>query len=168
MSEKEKDPVQESSDDTQMYYIIGAVVLVIVVAMGYFLWPKSPTTALPAQTVAPLVPTPTPGPITGLACEKQYYNPVIGLPKYYLSVEGVDVPDAKSVSCNIAVSVGEKTVARESTESALTAVPERNGGVFRCTTKGLELKKSIPTKIDVTLEDDLNETATCSSVFILP
>ena len=167
MNDEDKEPMTEEGSETQMYYVIGAVVLVIVIAMGYFLWPKSPTSS-PVQTMISLEPTPTPGPITKFTCEKQYYNPVIGLPKYFVSVEGVDLSNTKSVTCTTEINVANKVVATDVTQSTMSAVPERNGNIFKCTTKGLDLPKNIPTKVDVALKDDVNSTATCSATFLLP
>lgn len=165
--EAEKETISEEGNETQMYYVIGAVILVVIIAMGYFLWPKSPSSS-PVQTVAPLEPTPTPGPITSLACERQYYNPVIGFPTYFLSVEGVDLSNTKSVTCTTEVRVANRTLVTDSTQSAMTAVPQRNGNVFKCTTKALDLEKNVPITVDVALKDDVNATATCSAEFLLP
>lgn len=167
MNDEEKEPMTEEGSETQMYYVIGAVVLVVVIAMGYFLWPKAPSSTS-IQTVAPLEPTPTPGPITKLACERQYYNPVIGFAKYFVSVEGADLSNTKSVTCTTEVRVANRTVATDSTQSAMTAVPERNGNIFRCSTKALDLQKNVPITVDVALKDDVNATATCSAEFLLP
>lgn len=165
--EEEKESMTEEGSEGQMYYVIGAVVLVVVIALGYFLWPKTPSSS-PVQTVVPLEPTPTPGPITKLACEKQYYNPIIGLPKYFVSVEGVDLSNTKSVTCTTDIRVTNRTLATDSTQSTMSAVPERNGNTFKCTTKALDLQKNVPITVDVALKDDVNATATCSAEFLLP
>ncbi len=167
MNDEEKEPMTEEGSETQMYYVIGAVVLVVVIAMGYFLWPKTPSSTS-IQTVAPLEPTPTPGPITKLACERQYYNPVIGFPTYFISVEGVDLSNTKSVTCTTEVRVANRIMTTDSTQSAMTAVPERNGNVFKCTTKALDLQMNVPITVDVALKDDVNAIATCSAEFLLP
>ncbi|MCL4359941.1 hypothetical protein M1555_01635 [Patescibacteria group bacterium] len=153
-----------------IYYIIGAVLLVAIIGAGYFLRPKNtpPATNAPAETAAVPTPTPTPGPITGLACEKSYYNPVIGFAQYYLSFEGGDVSPAHTVTCNIEASQSGAIVAAVNVESPLTAAPQRNGSTFRCTTKKLDLKPNIPTKVNVVIKDDLNNQSTCSANFLLP
>src|SRR5258706_3847854 len=94
---------QIESQNMNQYYILGAVVLVAVVVAGYLLRSKS-SSSVPSP-VAEVVPTatPTPGPITGLACDTQYYNPVIGFSKYYLSVEGGDISKASKVDCAFTV-----------------------------------------------------------------
>lgn len=167
MNDEEKKSMKDEGSETQMYYVIGAVVLVVIIAMGYFLWPKAPSSSS-VQTVAPLEPTPTPGPITKLACEKQYYNPVVGFPQYFVSVEGVDLSNTKSVTCTTEVRVANRTLSTDSTQSAMTAVPERNGNTFKCTTKALDLLENVPITVDVALKDDVNATASCSAEFLLP
>ena len=158
---------QSQSMGTKQYYVLGFIVLVAVVIAGFLLRGKS---AAPASTQTPVVqvPTPTPGPITQLACDTQYYNPVIGFPKYYLSVEGGDLSSAKKVDCTFTVSVNNKVVATEAASSPLTDKPQRGGGTFRCTSPGLELTPNTPTVVDVVLKDDLKGTSTCSSTFIFP
>jgi hypothetical protein len=156
------------SQNMNQYYVLGAVVLVAVVIAGYLLRSKpSSSTASPIADVVPTA-TPTPGPITGLACDLQYYNPVVGLPKYYLSVEGGDVSKATKVDCTFTSSVDGKVVNTTRASSSLTAKPERGGNTFRCTTEGVELKADVPTVVDVTLKDDLKSTATCSATFLFP
>lgn len=151
-----------------MSYVLGAVLVVAVVAGGFFLKPKSPAqTGEQPATMAPQA-TPTPGPITKLGCDSQYYNPVIGFEKYYLSVEGGDTSDADEVSCTMKISQENKVVATEKMTSGLTAKPDRGGSVFKCSTKALELKHTIPTKVDVSLADDKGATATCTAMFALP
>lgn len=152
-----------------MYYVLGAIVLVAVIGAGYLLRPKTAAPSGEGQptSMAPVA-TPTPGPITRLACDSQYYNPVIGFPKYYVSVKGGDVTGPTKVDCAMTISQENRVVNTESLSSPLTAAPERGGSVFTCTTQGLELKPTIPTKVDVVLKDDQGAKATCSAVFSLP
>ena len=168
MEDTEKQVTQPSGAFT--YYVLGAVVIALIAGGVYFLRPKatSPTSPQPVNEVVEVVPTPTPGPITGLACEQQYYNPVVGFKKYYLGVGGVDLMTTKKVDCNLTVSVAGKVVATASAESGLTAVTERSGGTFRCDSKGLELEANVPTVVDVILTNDKKETATCTQTFVLP
>ena len=167
---KSEKAMADAEGSQTLYYIVGALVVVAIAVGAYFLRPKStsetaPTTPTAASEQQPVVAT---GPISQLACESQYYNPVIGFPKYYVSVQGVDVPSAKKVDCTFTISVSGKTVATESASSNLLAAPERNGGIFRCTTKALELEKKIPTKVDVEVKDDLGTTVGCSRSFSFP
>lgn len=152
----------------QIYYILGAVILVAIIVAGYFLRPQSGLSPTMPTIATPVIPTPTPGPITALACERQYYNPVIGFAKYYLSVQGVDLSNASKVDCDITVSNAGKVVATESASSPLTSAPERNGATFRCTTKAMTLTPTIVSKVDFAIKDDLGKTATCTSTFTLP
>jgi hypothetical protein len=156
-----------TSNNSSLYYVLGAVVLVAVIGAGYLLRPKATTPGEQAAGAAPTV-APTPGPITQLTCENQYYNPVLGFPKYYFSVEGADPAGPTSVDCSFTVTQENRVVATEKVNAPLLAKPERNGNVFKCLTPGLELKPSVPTKVDVVLLDDQGAKATCSAVFSLP
>lgn len=152
------------------YYLLGAVVLALIAGGVYFLRPKapvSPTTSGTTEGTEPVA-SPTPGPITALACERQWYNPVIGFAKYYLGVDGVDLMTSKKVMCNFSVSVAGKVVATTSAESALTSAVERGGGTFRCDSSALELEPNVPTVVDVILKNDTNQTASCTQTFLLP
>ncbi|OGG23824.1 hypothetical protein A3A79_01300 [Candidatus Gottesmanbacteria bacterium RIFCSPLOWO2_01_FULL_43_11b] len=169
MEEKTKAGEGENS---ALYYGIGAAVLVILVAGIYIFRPKTSPTTSPVSpgaqvTDIPLV-RPT-GPITGLACELQYYNPVVGKKEFYVSVEGAALPDAKSVDCNFTFSVAGSVVKTDSiTDAKLVEEKSRNGKLFTCTTVPLELEPSVPTTVDFALSDDLKNTATCSSTFLFP
>jgi hypothetical protein len=157
----------QPSTNSSLYYVLGAIVLVAVIVAGYLLRPKPATTGEQAAGV-PATITPMSGPITELACENQYYNPVLGFPKYYFSVEGADPVGASSVDCTFTFTQENKVVAVEKVTGPLLAKPERNGNVFKCITPGLDLKPSIPTKVDVVLRDDEGAKATCSAMFTLP
>lgn len=153
---------------TKQYYVLGLIVLIAVIVAGYLLRSKSTSTPAPTPTAQVLAPTPTPGPITGLACDMQYYNPVLGFAKYYLSAEGGDLSSATKVDCIFTISVDNKVVATHSVSSPLTDKPQRGGSTFRCTTPSIQLTPNIPTVVDVVLKDDLKASSTCSSTFILP
>lgn len=150
------------------YYLVGAVVLAVIAGGVYFLRPKSTTAPAGNNVVTPVEVFPTPGPITGLACERQWYNPVNYTPKYFLAVEGVDLLTTKKVMCNFSVSVGGKVIATSSAESGLTQAAARGGGTFRCDSKELSLEPNVPTVVDVTLTNDAKQTATCTQTFVLP
>jgi len=152
-----------------MYYLLGAIVIAVVVGGVYFFRPKSTISPSSETMTAPVVEiSPTPGPILGLACERQWYNPVIGFPKYFLGVEGVDLMTTKKVSCNFSVSVAGKVVATTSAQSALVEAPQRGGGIFRCDSPSLELEPNTATVVDVMLKNDTNQTASCTQTFLLP
>lgn len=152
------------------YYLIGAVLLVLIAGGVYFLRPKSAGSPTPAtnEVMAPVEISPTPGPITGLACERQWYNPVVGFAKYFLGVEGADFMTTKKVLCNFSVSVGGKVVATTSAQSTLTQAANRGGGTFRCDSASLELEPNVPTVVDIVLKNDANQTASCTQTFVLP
>lgn len=151
-----------------MYYVLGAVVLVAVIGAGYLLRPKAPEGTGTQPTAMAPAPTPTPGPITRLGCDSQYYNPVIGFPKYYLSVKGGDVTGPTKVDCTMTISQANKVINTENLSSPLTAAPERGGSVFTCTSQGLDIQPTTPTKVEVALVDDQGAKATCSASFSLP
>lgn len=161
---------EQTTGDMKQYYVLGAVVLIAVVVAGYMLRPKtsmSPTSQAP-NAQQPAAPTPTPGPITKLGCDMQYFNPKIGFPEYYLSVEGGDISKATKVDCTFTASESGKIVATSKVTSPLTDKPERGGSTFRCTTKAIELTPSTPAVVDVELKDDLGATASCSGPFVFP
>ncbi len=164
---KEEQETQEIEGSQTLYYVVGAVIVIAIAAGAYFLRPKAAPEAPSTQTPIeqPIVST---GPITQLACTNQYYNPVIGFPKFYLTTDGVDVSPAKKVDCTFTVSVAGKTVETASASSDITEAPERGGGTFKCTTKAMELEKKIPTKIDVEVKDDQGATVGCSRSFSFP
>jgi len=161
----------EGSSNNMMSYVLGGVLVVAVIAGGYFLRPKPATTPTGDQSAgqnAPVAPVVMTGPITKLACDTQYYNPVIGFPKYYLSVEGVDVAGASEVTCTTTVTQNTKVVATETVSVPLTENAARGGLVFKCSTPAMELEPTVPTKVDIALVDDNGANATCSSLFALP
>lgn len=170
-AEKEgEETMNEEQSSNTSALVVGALIVVAVVGIAFYAMKgkagQTPEkTEVPTQTVTT---APTPKPISKLSCDSQYYNPVIGFPRYYLSVEGGDVSASTSVSCTMTVTAKNVKVATEKIVSPLTAAPERGGSTFRCTTKGLELEKNVPTKVDVTLENDQGESASCTKTFLLP
>lgn len=157
----------EATNNT-MSYVLGGILVVAVVAGGYFLRPKTAPAPAGGESAMQAQPTKAMGPITKLSCDTQYYNPVIGFAKYYLSVEGGDTKGASEVTCTTTVTQENKVVATEKVSVPLTEKGERGGLVFRCSTSALELKPSVPTKVDIKLVDDNDATATCSTLFALP
>lgn len=156
--------MEEQEENTSLYYIIGAIALVIVIAVGYFLRPKA---APPAAPVA-VVPTPTPSPITQFACENQYYNPVIALPGVYLGAQGGDLNETKMITCTFEVSVSNKVITRENVIATMSASPERGGQAWQCITKALDLQKGVPTRVNVNAINDLKKEASCTADFVFP
>ena len=167
--EEQQEQVAETSG-TFTYYLLGAVVLVLIVGGIYFLRPKTATVPTPTanEVMAPVEVLPASGPITGLACERQWYNPVVGFTKYFLGVEGADLLTSKNVLCSFTVSVGGKVVATTSAQSVLTEAVGRGGGTFQCGSPSLELEPNIPTVVDDMLKNDTNQTASCTQTFVFP
>jgi len=166
MEKEETSDVMESP--SMMTYVIGAVLVLVVIAGAWYFRSKTPTNVTePTGSEATLV-KPTLGPISGLACDQQYFNPKIGFPQYYLSVEGGNVSEAETVTCEFTAYVDEEEVASATAESPLTPQPERGGSTFRCTTEGIDLEPGVETIVDIALEDDLGETSTCTATFTFP
>lgn len=169
VEDKKEEHVHEAEGNQTLYYIAGALVVIAIAAGAYFLRPK-PTTETTSPTSIPAAQqqVASTGQISQLACEQQYYNPVIGFPKYYLSVAGVDVDPAKSVECTFTVSVAGQVVATESASSSVDPVADRGGGTYRCTTEAVKLEKTVPTKVDIEITDDLEAVVGCSRTFSFP
>lgn len=164
---------QTPQPNNQVYYILGAVAVAVVAGAIFFLKPQENVTPTPSvsgtETTAVVTnPPPATGPISKLACDQQYYNPVIGFPKYYLSLEGGDLTGPTTVDCKFTVSVTGTMVAEETVKTNLVANADRGGQTFRCTTGALDLAKTVATKVDVTVTDDQGASTSCSKVFSLP
>jgi hypothetical protein len=174
MEEEKHTSTEESGKDSTMYYIIGVLVLVLVLGVGYALRPKpakTPTTTEPVtQTEQAAVPVPTiqRGPITDFNCDTQYYNTVIGLPQYYLTVEGVGKTASDKVTCKFTITQGKDTLAKKTIEGQLQQAPDLGGYTWRCTTEALELPANEPINVDVNVENSAKETKTCNAVYLLP
>lgn len=154
---------QNQESEGSLVYIVGAIVIIAVIVAGVLMWPKS---AKKQETATPSASEQAVGTKTmfsKLICEKQWYNPVIGYPKFYLSADGGDIDPAKTVECSFAVLQGEKTVLTEKVPVTLVAAPERGGNSFTCTTKALEgIPQNIPLKLVTTITDDVGKTASCT------
>jgi len=168
MENKESHEAMESP--SMMTYIIGAVLVLAVITGAWYFRSKNKTAMTePTGSDAMMADvSPTPGPITGLSCDQQYFNPKIAFPEYYLSAEGGDVSGATNVTCTFTATVDGEEVATATVESPLTAAPQRNGSTFRCTTDAVELTPNVETVIDVALADDLGTTSTCTAAFTFP
>ena len=162
----EKTSEETMAAPSMMTYAIGAVLVVAVVAGAWYFRSKgTPNTVVETGGEQAAVMSPAPGPITALGCDQQYYNPRVGFPEYYLSVEGGDVSSANKVTCEFTTSVNGKIVSEATVSSPLTDAPARGGSTVRCTTKPMELEANIPTIVDVRISDDLGASASCSATF---
>lgn len=161
---------EEMQPQPMMTYIVSAVLIIIVLSGAWYFKSKSTSsenTLLP-QTQSEPVATPTPGPITKLACDNQYFNQKIGFNEYYLSAEGGDVSQAKTVTCEFTAKVNNKVITKTTVEGPLSQAPQRGGSTFRCTTKALALEPNVVTTVDIKLTDDLKASSTCSADFTFP
>jgi hypothetical protein len=165
MSTDEKNTTE---NDSSIYYVLGAVVLVAAIAGFFLLRPKTPAadTTTPVAS-APAV-EPTPGPITKFDCGKMYYNQKIGFEQFYISLEGVDTLTTGMETCNVTVSVKTKTVATASANGSLSEEPTRGGATFRCTTDAIDMARGVPTHIETVVTNPNKQTVTCKQDFIFP
>lgn len=167
----EKESSESMESPSMMTYVVGAVLVVAVIAGAWYFRSKSNKGAMVSPTTnnePAAMATPASTPITGLGCDQQWFNPKIGFNEYYLSASGGDASGAKSVSCAFTVKVDDKVVASATAQSPLSDAPQRNGSTFVCTSKALALDPSVKTTVEVALKDDLNATATCNADFTFP
>jgi len=160
--ENQTQPVEENS----LMYIVGAVIVVAVVVAGVIMWPKNKEakeTVVTTPQTETTVPSKTP--FTKLVCENEWYNPVIGMPKYYLSAGGGDVKNG-TIECtfNLSNATGAAVLTEKMTVETTTAV-ERNGNAFVCTTKALEkIPQNTPLKMNVVVKNNEGQTASCAGM----
>jgi hypothetical protein len=152
--------------ESSTLYIVGAVIIVAVIAAGVMLWPKQkPKT----ETATPIVEQKTM--ITKLTCNKQWFNPKIGFAQYYLGAEGEALTTAQGATCTftIAGSVDKKVIVTESIPAVLTEVSERGGKTFICRTPAVDLPKGSSVMMGTDIKDDLGATASCAAgLIVLP
>lgn len=161
---------EEVQSQPMMTYVVSAVLILVVLGGAWYFRSKSastPNSLIPVTQTEPIV-TPTPGPITKLDCDTQYFNQKIAFNEYYLSAEGGDVSEAKKVRCEFSVKVNDKIMGKATAEGPLSSAPQRNGSTFRCTSNAVAIEPNILTTIEVKLTDDLNATSTCSADFTFP
>lgn len=160
---------QAVESPSMMTYTIGAVLVIAVVAGAWYFRTKGTKSTIVEPGGQPIAATtPTPGPITELGCDQQYYNPKVAFNEYYLSAEGGDIAESEKVTCTFTASIDGKEVATATAQGPLTDAPQRGGKTFKCTTKAVALEPNVETVVDVRLTDDLNATATCSATFTFP
>lgn len=165
----EKEPSESMESPSMMTYVVGAVLVVAVVAGAWYFRTKGAKSSVVEPGGQPVaVATPTPGPITGLGCDQIYYNPRVAFNEYYLSAEGGDVENADKVTCEFTASVDGKAVATATAQGPLTDAPQRGGKTFRCTTKAVALEPNVVTVVDVKLTDNIKASSTCSATFTFP
>jgi len=158
--------VSQIQEESSMVYVVGAIIVVAVIVAAVVMWPKNKTneTATPTpETKVIIKPT-----LTKLVCESEWFNPVVGFPKYYLSAEGGDVSAGSEIQCTFNLIKDKETVLTEIINVPVTQSPERGGTTFRCTTKALEkLPQNIPVTFVTTVKNDDGMTASCSGAITL-
>lgn len=162
--ENETQNIQHEGETSSSVYIIGAVIVVAIIIAGVFLWPKPKTTTPEATTQTPLV-VEEKTMISKLSCDKQWYNPMIGFPKYYLSAEGSALLTTKSVTCTFTVTANAdgKVLATTEADAVLKPANERGGQTYQCTTKAVELVKGAAVTMKTMVTDDQGASASCTA-----
>ena len=164
----ENEKLSQTEGESSSVYIIGAVIVVAVIIAGVLLWPKPKSTTQTATTTPVVEEKAT---ITKLACEKQWYNPVIGFARYYLSAEGAALNTTKGITCTFTVTANAdgKVLATEDMPAVLRAADERGGQAFQSTTKAIDLTKGAAVTLKTMIKDDQGETASCTpGAMVLP
>jgi len=153
--------VSQTQEDGSLVYVVGAIIVVAIIVAAVLMWPKtkSSETATPTpETKVVIKPT-----LTKLVCESEWFNPVVGLPKYYLSAEGGDVSAGQEVECTFTILKDKETVLTDVVKVPVTAAPERGGTTFKCTTKALDrIPQNTPLKFVSTAKNEDGATASCS------
>jgi len=153
--------VSQTQEDGSLVYVVGAIIVVAVIVAAVLMWPKTKS----SETASPtpenkVVIRPT---LTKLVCENEWYNPVVGMPKYYLSAEGGDVSEGKEIECTFTIIKDKETILTEAMKVPVTAALERGGTTFKCTTKALDrIPQNTPLKFVSTVKNDEGSTASCS------
>lgn len=155
-------PHQE--EEGALVYIIGAIIVVAIIVAAVIMWPKPKQSSQTNTPVAETNTTPKPkAPLTALVCENEWFNPVIGLPKYYLSAEGGDVSKGENITCTFQIIKGKEPVITETMTVPVAQSPERGGTTFKCTTKALEhIPQNIPVEFTTIVKNEAGQTASCS------
>jgi len=152
----------QTQEENSMVYVIGAIIVVAVIVAAVVMWPKNKTkeVANPTTPATSVVNKPT---LTKLVCESEWFNPVIGLPKYYLSAEGGDVSAGTEIECAFSVIKDKETVMTETIRVPVKQAPERGGTTFVCTSKAIEkLPQNVPVTFVTTVKNQDGATASCS------
>jgi hypothetical protein len=151
----------QTQEESSMIYVVGAIIVVAVIVAAVVMWPKNKTgeTATPTQETK-VINKPT---LTKLVCEGEWFNPVVGLPKYYLSASGGDISAGQQMECTFTVIKDKETVMTETIKVPVTQSPERGGTTFQCTTKAIEkIPQNVPVTFVSTVKNEDGLTASCS------
>jgi len=154
----------QTQEESSIVYVVGAIIVVAIIVAAVLMWPKNKPTeapvATPTQESSKVVTKPA---LTKLVCESEWFNPVIGLPKYYLSAEGGDISAGQQIECTFTLIKDKEAVITETMTVPVTQAPERGGTTFKCTTKGIEkIPQNTPVTFVTTVKNDAGETASCS------
>jgi hypothetical protein len=156
-----KTDVSQTQEEGSIVYVVGAIIVVAVIVAAVLMWPKNKSgqTATPTPDTKVVV-KPT---LTKLICESEWFNPVVGMPKYYLSAEGGDISAGQEIECTFTLLKDKEAVITETMKVPVTAAPERGGTTFTCTTKGIEkIPQNIPLTFVTTVKNEEGATSSCS------
>jgi len=155
----------KTEGETSSVYIIGAIIVVAVIIGGVLLWPKTKKTTEGQATTVQTPVVEEKAMITKLSCDKQWYNPMIGFPKYYLSAEGSALLTSKEITCTFTVTSNAdgKVLATQDVPGALKSADERGGQTYECTTKAVELVKGANVTMKTMVKDDQGASASCTA-----
>ncbi len=155
----------KTEGETSSVYIVGAIIVVAVIIGAVLLWPKAKKVNETQTTkeTTPIVEEKSM--ITKLSCDKQWYNPMIGFPKYYLSAEGSALLTTKEVTCTFTVTSNAdgKVLATQEAQAVLQPANERGGQTYECTTKAVELIKGANVTMKTMVTDDQGASASCAA-----
>jgi hypothetical protein len=154
----------QTNEESSIVYVVGAIIVVAVIVAAVLMWPKNkPTeqTTTPTQnTTSNVVTKPA---LTKLVCESEWFNPVVGYPKYYLSAQGGDISAGTQVECTFTIIKDKEAVVTDTLTVPVTQAPERGGTTFQCTTKALEkIPQNVPVTMVTTVKNEAGLTASCS------
>jgi len=156
-----KEDVSQTQEESSIVYVVGAIIIVAVIVAAVLMWPKKKATETATPTPQnTVVNKPT---LTKLVCENEWFNPVVGIPKYYLSAEGGDISAGKEIECTFSIIKDKETVATEIVKVPVTEAAERGGTTFKCTTKALErLPQNVAVTFVTTVKNEEGASASCS------
>ncbi|KKS89740.1 MAG: hypothetical protein UV63_C0014G0018 [Microgenomates group bacterium GW2011_GWC1_43_11] len=156
-----KEDVSQTQEEGSIVYVVGAIIVVAVIVAAVLMWPKNK----PKETASPtpenkVVTKPT---LTKLVCESEWFNPVVGMPKYYLSAEGGDVSAGTQIECEFTLLKDKEAIIRETKVVPVVQSPERGGTTFKCTTKAVEnIPQNTALTFVTTVKNEEGTTASCS------
>lgn len=159
MENEQEHSTQTPVEENTLVYIVGAVIVVAVIVAGVIMWPKTKTTS----EIKDVQSTPSTKTLTQLTCDSEWYNPVIGMSKYYLSARGSDIKNG-TIECTFTLTnASGAAILNEKVTTTTTPTSDKNGETFTCTTKALEkIPQRVPLMMTSLVKNDEGKTASCT------